>query len=461
MNVQLNRRQLLKQTAFAAAIPTIIPSTAFGTDNAPVPSERVNLGFIGVSGQGTRLLKNALYIQQARVVAVCDCFTSRRQAAINTIKDIYTSENRQADVGAKAYADFRELLAREDIDGVVIATPDHWHVPLAYYAVQAGKDVYVEKPLGVSVDDGFQLRQLVQDKAAVFQYGTQQRSDYYFRFACELVRNGYIGRLEKMDVWCKSMGDQANVWRKNFGDHDYTKISPPAQPVPADLDYNRWIGPAPMKPYSDVRVSRPGTRHIYDYTLGYIAGWGAHPLDIAQWGNDSDHTAPVHYEGTGTVPSGGLFDSISSWDMHCTYANGVKMHFMDHTTAAPVVSRYYPKMRDHGTTFHGDEGWITVRRGSIDFSNDTLRRVKFKDSEVRLYKSENHMANFVDCIKSRKKPISTIEAAVQSDLISHLSNAAIRLQRPIRWDPEKEKVIGNEEMINKIINRTPRSPWTL
>ena len=450
--MKMNRRNFLKNTAVTAgafAIPTIVPSSVFGQT---APSNRVHLASIGIGGQGSGLMRNALYNDKAQIVAVSDCFASRRQKALDTIKEIYTKQGREKDIGAKAYADFRELLGREDIDGVIVATPDHWHVPVAMHAVQAGKDVYVEKPLGVSVDYAYKLRKLVQDTKAVLQYGTQQRSNYKFRLACELVRNGYIGRLEKIDVWCAGVAGY-------YPEYDKTKLLP--KPVPADIDYDRWIGPAPMKPYSDLRVTNHGAWHIYDYALGFIAGWGAHPLDIAQWGNNTDTTAPIHYEGTGTIPSGVLFDTISSWDMHCTYANGVKMHFMDHETAKPVVSEYYPKLRDHGTTFHGDEGWITVRRGDIDFSNQELRRVKLKDTDVHLYQSDNHMGNFIDCIKSRKKPISTIEAAVQSDLISHLSNAVVRLGHSINWDPKKEQVVSDAQAVNKVLNRSLRKPWTV
>ncbi|AQT68143.1 Inositol 2-dehydrogenase [Anaerohalosphaera lusitana] len=444
--MKINRRSFLKKTAAATgalSIPTIVPSSVFGKN---APSNRVNIGCIGVGNQGSGLMKNVLYNDQAQVVAVCDCFASRRQAALDTIKDIYTQTGKESRINAKAYADFRELLAREDIDGITVATPDHWHVPIACHAVRAGKDMYVEKPLGVSMKDGFKLRNLVRDKKAIFQYGTMQRSDHYFRFACELVRNGYIGQLQKMDVWCE-----------NIGDHQYTKTMPKTQPVPEDLDYDQWIGPAPMKPYCDVRVSNLGAWHIYDYALGFIAGWGAHPLDIAQWGNNSDDTAPIHYEGTGTVPSGGLFDTVSFWDLHCTYANGVKMHFMDHATAIPVVSKYHPELRRHGTTFHGTDGWISVRRGAIDFSDETLRRVKLKEDETHLYNSKTHMGNFIECIKTRKKPISTIEAAVQSDLISHLSNAVVRLKRPIKWDPKNERIINDQEA-TKMLDRPKRSP---
>ncbi len=449
--MKMNRRNFLKTTAAAAGafgIPAIVPSSVFGET---APSNLVTVGCIGVGGQGTGLMKNTLYNKQARVVAVCDCFASRRQKALDTIKEIYTQQGRPEETGAKAYVDFRELLAREDIDCVIIATPDHWHVPLAYYAVQAGKDTYVEKPLGVSLDYAFKLRKLIQDKGAVFQYGTQQRSSRYFRQACELVRNGYIGNLKTMDVWSP-----------HIGNHQYTKTCPPTQPVPEDLDYDRWQGPAPVRPYSDARVTNYyGAWHCYDYALGFIAGWGAHPLDIAQWGNDTDNTAPIHYEGTGTVPSGGLIDTVSFWDMHCTYANGVKMRFMDTHTATPLVKEYYPKMEGHGNTFHGDEGWVTVRRGAIDFSDEKLRRVKLKDSEVHLYKSENHTANFIECVKTRKKTASTIEAAVQSDLISHLSNAVVRVGRPIQWDPKKEQIVGDASAFNKVLNRSLRKPWTV
>ena len=449
-----NRRQFIKQTAFAAAMPTIISSTALGKGDTPAPSERVNLGSIGVGGRGGGLLRGALRNKQAQVVAISDCFGSKRKKALKTIEDSYTKQDRKAN--AKGYADFREMLAREDIDGVIIATQDHWHVPLSIYAIQAGKDVYVEKPLGVSVDYGFKLRKLVQDKKAVLQYGTQQRSNYYFRFACELARNGYIGELKTIDAWAAGMRAPGG-YAKTF--NQFNPLTPAKTP-PADLDYDRWVGPAPMKPYTDNRVTQWGTYHIYDYALGFIAGWGAHPLDIAQWGNNTDETAPVHYKGTGTIPTGGLFDTIAEWDVHCKYANGVKMHFMDQITAMPVVKKYLPDTRDHGTTFHGTEGWVSVRRGAMHVSDEKLRRIKLKDSDTHLCESKSHIGNFIDCIKTRKKPISPIEAAVQSDLISHLSNAAIRLNRPVKWDPKTEQVIGDTELARSL-NRKMRSPWSV
>lgn len=446
---RIGRRQFIKQTAFAAAMPTIISSTALGAGNTPPPSERVNLGCIGIGSRGIGLLQEASHNRQAQIVAVSDCFGSKRQRAIDKVKGIYTNQGRIAAV--KAYADFREMLAREDIDGVIIATTDHWHVPLSIYAIQAGKDVYVEKPLGVSVDYGFKLRKLVQDKAAVLQYGTQQRSDYKFRLACELARNGYIGKIESIDAWCGALGYSPDI-AKNW------PADTPVTTPPADIDFDRWIGPAPMKPYSDLRVSTNGSYHIYDYALGFIAGWGAHPLDIAQWGNNTDETAPISYEGTGKVNEGSMFDTVGIWDINCKYANGVKMHFMDTSTAMPVVKKYHPDPRDHGTTFHGTEGWICVSRNGMHSSIPELRRVKLKNDDVRLYESKSHMGNYIDCIKTRKKPISPIEAAVQSDLISHLSNAVVRQKRPIKWDPKKEQVVGDSELAKKL-NRPRRAPW--
>jgi predicted dehydrogenase len=454
-STKTNRRTFLKHAAMSMAVPTIISSTAMGKGSIPAPSERVNIGVIGIGLRGTPLLHENLYNNNTQVVAISDCFASKRQKGQKIIADYYTKRDGKVKSNVStAYADFREMLAREDIDGIVVATPDHWHVPLSIYAIEQGKDVYVEKPLGVSVDHAFKLRKLVHDKNAILQYGTQQRSSYYFRFACELARNGYIGDLKTIDAWCPAMkGDGFYV----DGYNKHHQITPAKTP-PADLGYDRWLGPAPVAPYTDNRVTSFGSWHIYDYALGFVAGWGAHPLDIAQWGNNSDNTAPIHYEGTGTVPKDILFDTIDTWDIRCEYQNGVKMRFMDSFSAKPVASKYYPKMRDHGTTFHGTKGWVSVRRGTIDFSNEKLRRVKLKEDEIHLYESKQHTDNFIDCIKSRKQPISTIDAAVQSDLISHISNAVVRLKRQIQWDPKNECIV-NDDQAAKMLNRPLRAPW--
>jgi predicted dehydrogenase len=435
---ELNRRDLLKQAAAAAgtiAFPYCITSTALGDANTPAVSERVALGHIGVGGQGSGLLENFLRIKDAQCVAVADPIKERREGWISRI-------------GCAAYNDFRELLARKDVDAVVVATQDHWHVPIAIMAAKAGKDMYVEKPLGISIEHDKAARKAVRDYSRIFQYGTQQRSDRNFRFACELARNKYIGELKEIHAWC-SDGTLGG--------------STAEEPVPAGFDYDMWLGPALVKPFNHDRCLRTdtskGTYHIYDYAIGFIAGWGAHPLDIAQWGNDTDNTAPVLYQGKGTLPKEGLFDTTLHWDINCTYKNGVKLHFMSTTVAGPIVGKYR-KMNDHGTTFIGDKGWVSVDRGGIYAQPEELLDIQLKPSDLHLYESSDHYANFVQCVQNRKDPICTVESAAQSDFICHLSDIVVRTGRPVKWDPKNEKILDNPEA-QRYTSRAMRSPWTL
>ena len=456
----MNPKKLTRRTFLAATSAAVL--TGCATAKQPVKkhsvhgaNDRVNLVQIGSGSRGGVHLGSYLRIDNAQVVGVCDCFQSRREGLTEQANKFYADKSGTASYnGVTAYRDFREVLARDDVDAVSIATPDHWHVPIAIAAVKAGKDVYVEKPLSVSVAWNQAMREIVNKKKAVFQYGTQQRSDSHFRFACELARSGYIGKLERIDAWCPAIpADYKGVDIEGYP-------SDTEMPVPDDLDYDLWLGPAPKAPYTDVRCTNFGAWHIYDYALGFIAGWGAHPLDIAQWGNNSDDTAPIHYEGTGTLPENSLFNTVGTWDIHCTYANGVKMHFMDEHTAAPVISGYRPP-ENHGTTFFGSEGWVSVNRGGGIFASDPkLLEITLKDDDVHLYESANQFGNFVDCVKSRKETINPIESAVQGDLISHLSNACVRTGRSIQWDPAKEKIIGNPEA-TAMLDRPLRAPWEI
>jgi hypothetical protein len=437
--------------AAGVAAPAIVPSRVFG---ATAPSNRVALAQIGVGGRGTVHLKSYLELPDVQIVAVCDCFKSRLKKAANTVNTKYAQDTgRPGYKGCDTVGDFRELLARDDIDAVSIATPDHWHVPIAIAAVRAGKDVYVEKPLSVAVAWNQALRTTVNRYGAVFQYGTQQRSSRNFRFACELALNQYIGELERIEAWCPDISSQYD----KFNVKQYGSTEP--APVPDDLDFHQWIGPAPMKPYTVDRCTQFGLYHIYDYALGFIAGWGAHPLDIAQWGNDTDDTGPVSYEGKGELPEKGLYDTISKWDVHCQYANGVKMRFMDHRTAEPVVSAYR-KYDNHGTTFYGSDGWVSVDRGGIYASSPALLELKLKPNDVHLYDSKSQFGNFAECVKTRSKTINPVESAVQSDIISHISDICIRVGRPIEWDPEKEMIAGDPQATH-MLDRPLRSPWTL
>lgn len=444
MNKTSRRGFLKRATAAALAAPMMVRCSTLGKN---APSNRVNLALIGAGGRGSGLLNDFSKVENARVVAVCDCFQDRRERLRDALNQTYK------DTSVTAYADFREALARKDIDGVIVATPDHWHVPIAIAAARAGKDLYVEKPLGVSMEWAGKLREAVVKGKRVFQYGTQQRSGRRFQQACELVLNGYIGKVERVEAWCSDISSQYPAFHvPQFGSTE------PVAP-PEGFDYDRWLGPAPMKPYTADRCTCFGAYHIYDYALGFIAGWGAHPLDIAQWGLGADDTSPVRYEGTGSIPAQGLYDTIDSWDTECVYASGVKLRFMGHRVAQPVVSAYRPWL-DHGTTFFGNEGWISVDRGGLHASDPKLLALSLKTSDIRLRSPRSHAHDFVSCITSRETPISPLEAAIRSDAISHLCDITIRLGRPIQWDLKSERIVGDDEA-NKLLNRPLRAPWNL
>jgi predicted dehydrogenase len=447
----LTRREVLKRAAATAAalcVPTIVPRSIFGQN---APSNRVHLAAVGTGGRGTDDCRGSfLPLEDVRFVAAVDCRKSRREGFARMANDHY-----RANV-CTPYRDFRDVLARKDVDGLVISTPDHWHVPLAVYAARAGKDIYVEKPLGVALAWAWKLREEVARHRVVFQYGTQQRGDQrQFRRACELVRNGYLGEIQHVDVWSPDMSQQ-------FGAASvppYGSNKPIA--VPADLDYEMWIGPAPMKPYTADRATNFGAYHIYDYALGFIAGWGAHPLDIAQWGLGTDDTGPIRYQGTGKIPpKGSLWDSIESWDVQCEYANGVKMHFMGHRVAEPIVKTYHPAWCDHGTTFFGTKGWINVNRAALYASDKALQKAQIKPDEKHLTDAASQAQDFVACMKSRRPTVNPLESAIRSDTISHLSDLCIRLGRPLQWDPQKEQILNDAEAA-RLLNRPLREPWKL
>jgi predicted dehydrogenase len=446
-----SRREFLRKVSAAIAAPAIVPSSVFG---AQAPGNRVNLAAIGVGGRGTYDTNAINRFPDARFLAVCDCYRSRREEKRQQWNQLYGGDY------VKAYRDPWEVLARKDIDAVVIATPDHWHVPMALAAIRAGKDCYCEKPLSIAMQWSWRLRNEMKDKGRIFQYGTQQRSDRRFRYACELVRNGYIGQVQRVEVWCPDASQQWETFggKPTLSVPRYGSVRP--VPPPSDLEFDMWCGPSPQHPYTVDRCTPYGAYHIYDYSLGFIAGWGAHPLDIAQWGLGADNTSPVFYEGAGALPQFGLLDTVESWDVHCYYAGGVHMRLMDFRVAKPVVMQYRKRWSEHGTTFFGSEGWVSVDRQGIEVSKESLNDVKFRDNDVRLYESDSHHRNFIDCVKSRKPPVSPLETAIRSDTISHLSDIMIRLRRPIQWDPEKEAIVGDEQA-TKMLDRPMRAAWRI
>ena len=264
---------------------------------------------------------------------------------------------------------------------------------------------------------------------------------------------GHIGKIKRIDIWAPQLGERG-----------YGKLVKDAV-VPEDLDYDRWIGPAPMAPYTPDRVKSGGSWHIYDYALGFIAGWGAHPLDIMQWGMDADGTSPIRYKGTGKIPEKGLANTITTWDVEAEYPCGVPVRFMSSSTAKPVVTKYNPRFRENGTTFFGEDGWVSISRGACYMNKGdkmvNTSTIKFTDKEKeKVYHSANHARNFVDCIKSRKPTINPFESAIRSDTISHLSNIAIRTKREIKWDPKTETITGDAEAA-KMLNRPMRAPYVM
>jgi predicted dehydrogenase len=422
------RRSVLKgMTATALTAPFIVPSTVLGTGDRPAPSERITIGSIGVGGRGTDVMKSFLKHPEAQVVAVCDPFRNRRLEACEIVDTYYEQK------GCKDYNHFRDLLARDDIDAVCIATPDHWHVLIGIAAAEAGKDMYVEKPLSLTHAEGRAICDAVKKHKRVFQHGTQQRSDAKFRLACELALNGYLGELRVIEVGSPASGELEMQ---------------PEMPIPEGFDYDLWLGPAPWKPYTEKRCITPYWYYISDYSLGFISGWGIHHIDIAQWGNGTDDTGPVEIEGVGVFPKGGLCDTATAWIVELKYANGVTCIFADE-------NRY-----EHGIRFVGTKGWVHVRRSAIRSVPENLIQTEIGPNEIHLYESKDHQGNFLECIKTRKETVCPVETAHRSMSISCLSQIAILLRRKLEWNPEKERFVNDREA-NHMLAREMRSPWHL
>ena len=437
----IGRRQFLKRAtkvaAGAVAFPYIVPSSALGKAGTVSPSNRVVVGCIGVGSQGRGVMQNFLHQDIAHVVAVCDVKANMREVARKRVDKTY------GNTGCAEYHDFRELLARDDIDAVMIATTDHWHVLAALAAARAGKDIYLEKPMGLSLAEDQALRAACHRYGTVFQFGTQQRSDWKFRLACELALNERVGKVHTINVLSPSSvagGSMKPV------------------PVPQWLDYDFWLGPAPYVPYTEERCSNKLWWFHSDYALGWIAGWGVHPLDIALWGGGKDLTGPVALEGTGTFPADGFCDTAVDGNIVLKYASGVTVNYAGGPQPEKWRQRYGPDA--HGVAFEGADGWVHVNRGRIVAHPKSLLDSVIAPDELRLYKSNNHVRNLLDCVKSRAQTICPIDVAVRADIVCQLSDIAIRTRRKIKWDPEKEVIIGDEQA-SRLLTRSMRSPWRL
>jgi predicted dehydrogenase len=436
----ITRRRFLKGTAVAATgflAPTIVPASVFGAD---APSNRITFGFIGVGRMGMGDLRELMGFKQVQIVAVCDVDANRTQNAQKTVDSHYGKQSTGANYkGCATFGDYRDLVARDDIDAVSIATPDHWHVLPAIAAAKAGKDIFLQKPLSLTIREGRVLSDTVRRYNRIFQVGSQQRSDSRFRQACELVRNGRVGKLHTVKV--------------AFDTDPGTGPEPP-MPVPDNLDYDFWLGPAPWAAYTEKRVhpktgyDRPGWLRIAAYGAGMITGWGAHHNDIAQWGMGTEYTGPVEIQGQTEYPKDGLWDVHGDFSIEYTYANGVKVFCTDN------------KKNKQGVVFEGTEGWVYVRRGFIDSQPKSLLTSTIGPDEIRLYKSNNHKGNFLECIKSRAETIAPVEIAHRSCTVCLLGEIAMRLGRKLKWNPDTERFIGDEQA-NRMLWRPMRSPWRL
>ena len=435
-----SRREFLRRAAVTAAgvgVPYVITSAALGGQGRPPASERVVTGYIGVGPRGLLNVREQLSCADAQVVAVCDVWKDRRDKAKQIVDARYNSAD------CKTYVDFRDLLERDDIDAVGIASPDHWHVPMTIAAAAAGKDVCVEKPLGVSIDQDQRCREVIRRYDRVFQYGTEARARNACRLGCEMVRSGRIGQIREIRVKAPNS----------------VRCGPAVpKPVPKDLDYDLWLGPAPWRPYSGCPDKGPHWFHVYDYAIGFIAGWGAHPLDLLQWAFDTHAAGTWEVEATGVIPDRGCNDTVIDWDVRIQFSGGVTMSYW----AAGLAKDEHPRLAKLGNYAQliGTDGWIAVYYASMDCEPQSLREAPLGPDDVHLPVSRGQERNFIACVRSRQTPVSNIDDAVRSDLVSHVSEIAVRTGRKIVWDPVAEQFIGDEEA-NRFRSRAMREPWRI
>lgn len=418
---QWTRRQWLTKASrwglAAAAGPHMITTSALGAGPKAPAGDRLTLGMIGVGGMGTAHLNGLRNLPDVQILAVADVYETHRQKAQEWLGG-----------NVATYNDYRELLARPDLDAVVIATPDHWHAMAAIHACEAGKDVYCEKPLSLTIDEGRRMVEAARRCGTVFQVGSQQRSTPHFRKACELVRSGRIGKLKTM--------------RARIGGAPTCGFEPPRKP-PAGLDWNFWLGPAPWADYTPKRCIYT-FRWFYDYSGGKMTDWGAHHNDIAQWANDASLGGPVKVEPISvTFPASGLFDTAIQFEVKATYANGVEL---------------YTCSSGNDVEFHGSDGWIKVNRSRLEASDPAILQEPLGPGDVHLYESPGHHRDWLNCIKTRRQPICDIEIGHRSVTVCHLENIALRTGRTIEWDPKTE-TITNDPILNRWLSRPYRTPW--
>src|SRR5262245_46276048 len=430
-----SRRSFVKSAAAITAATTLPDWFLQGSGRAGAfaqsTNEKPSIALIGCGGRGRAVARDAA--QHGNLVAYCDVDESR------------LGEGKKLWPQASVVKDFRKLLERKDVDVIVNGTPDHWHTLVNIAALKAGKDVYSEKPLTLTIDEGRKLVETVKTTKRILQTGSQQRSDKNFRLACELVRNGRLGTLKQVNVWLPSGRREGPFEPK---------------PVPSGLDWDMWLGQTPVVDYVPERCHQT-FRYWWEYSGGTMTDWGAHHLDIAQWGTDHDRSGPVSIEARPTVqmiPGG--FTAYSEYEVNYTYKDGVSL--VCKSTAANNWSGGIVDKdgQQHGVRFEGADGWIFVSRGKIEASQPELLTSPLPASATRLYASENHVRNFFDCVRTREQPICDAEIGHRSVSVCHLGVIALRLGRKLQWDPANEQFVSDADA-NKWLAREMRKPWSL
>lgn len=443
----VSRRAFLKGAAATITLPTIVSAAAVPGAGRIAPSDRLNIGVVGLGSRGFNLINELLAKSETRIAAVCDVdaihFRDQEWGkgtayGRGPAKELISSrEGSQDDVDVSSvdvYSDYRELCSRDGIDAVVVATPDHWHALCTIEALRQGKDVYCEKPVTHTFREGQIVYREVAAREAVFQTGSQQRSEHVFRRAVQLVRNGHLGRVKSFEVGLPPGYDEP------MGDD---KESAP----PRHLDYAMWCGPAPVLPYMRARHHRWWRGHRA-YGGGVLMDWIGHHNDIAHWAIDQDRGGPVRVESIGwTEPKTDIYNTPHQFEIRCEYADG--------TTSS--IASHHPV----GTKITGENGWLFVARGKLTASDPRWTERDFQPGDVEIYDSRDHMANFIECVKSRKDCIAPAETAHRSITPGHLGYVSQELGTALQWDPETETVLDNPRA-NDILNRLEyEEPWKI
>ena len=460
MQTKTTRRQFLKKATLTAGIlafPDIVPATVLGRGKNIPPSDRIVMGCIGLGGQGTFNMLAFASQPDVQIVALCDV-----DEGVGYYDNLYQSPGSQAAglaparerlfkhyadknepisfASIESYKDFRELLAYTDIDAVTVCTPDHWHGLISIAALRSGKDVYCEKPLVNSIDEGRAVCDAVREYGRILQTGSHERSNDSVRYAYELVRNGRIGKLHTIYINMPNNDPHHIRLRKNTGPK-------PVMPIPEGFDYNMWLGPAPWADYTRERTHF-WWRFILEYGGGEMTDRGAHIIDLAQFINDTDDSGPVEIFGRGRPIGNGLYDCFIEYDFECLYQNGVRL--------------IGGSEGDRGLKLVGSDGWISIHihGGRLDADPKSILKESIAPDEIHTERSPGHHRNFLDSVKSRKKPVAHEEIGHRTATICHLVNIAMLTERRLKWDPEREQ-ITNDDKVNKMVSKPKRSPWRI